>query len=139
MSADSSTENPSAAPDAASAETAIERPSQRIQIGSQRDTDPESEKPQPKPIMPVKTAQPKKEQKHYPPPNIRDQLSPELEAEYLAAVGEASFDNLMQAATAGGATARAWCRCGSSKRRRPRALRSSWWLPASTPKKASTN
>lgn len=104
MSADSSTENPSAAPDAATAETATERPSQRIQIGSQRETDPEAEKPQPKPIMPVKTAQPKKEHKHYPPPNIRDQLSPELEAEYLAAVGEASFDNLMETATAGGPT-----------------------------------
>ena len=59
------------------------------------------EPPQPKPVMPVKVAQPKKEQKHYPPPNIRDQLSPELEAEYLAAVGEMSFDDLMESATVG--------------------------------------
>ena len=57
--------------------------------------------PQPKPVMPVKSAQPKKEQKHYPPPNIRDQLSPELEAEYLAAVGDTSFNDLMESSTAG--------------------------------------
>ena len=51
--------------------------------------------------MPVKSAQPKKEQKHYPPPNIRDQLSPELEAEYLEAVGDTSFNDLMESATTG--------------------------------------
>lgn len=101
MSADSSVENQSIAPDAVSAEPAAERPSQRIQIGSQRETAVAEEPPQPKPVMPVKAAQPKKEPKHYPPPNIRDQLSPELEAEYLAAVGELSFDNMMQAETVG--------------------------------------
>ena len=78
-----------------------ERPSQRIQIGSQRENAVEEEAPQPKPVMPVKSAQPKKEPKHYPPPNIRDQLSPELEAEYLAAVGETSFNDLMDSSTAG--------------------------------------
>jgi small subunit ribosomal protein S1 len=101
MSADSSVENQPVAPEAVPAEPAAERPSQRIQIGSQRETAAVVEPPQPKPVMPVKVAQPKKEVKHYPPPNIRDQLSPELEAEYLAAVGELSFDNLMQSETAG--------------------------------------
>jgi ribosomal protein S1 len=86
-----------------------ERPSQRIQIGSQRksaesDASPEAaveEAPKPKPVMPVKTAAPKKVEKHYPPPNIRDQLSPELEAEYLAAVGDTSFNDLMESSTIG--------------------------------------
>ncbi|MEX2091902.1 MAG: S1 RNA-binding domain-containing protein, partial [Pirellulales bacterium] len=101
MSADLSAENQPVAPDATPAESAAERPSQRIQIGSQRETAVAEEAPQPKPVTPVKTAAPKKEVQHYPPPNIRDQLSPELEAEYLAAVGELSFDNLMQSDTAG--------------------------------------
>ncbi len=101
MSADLSAENQPVAPDSAPAEPAAERPSQRIQIGSQRETAVVEEPPQPKPVMPVKVAQPKKEVKHYPPPNIRDQLSPELEAEYLAAVGELSFDNLMQSESVG--------------------------------------
>ena len=39
--------------------------------------------------------------KHYPPPNIRDQLSPELEAEYEAALSDLSFDALMNQAAAG--------------------------------------
>jgi small subunit ribosomal protein S1 len=101
MSADSPVENQSATQEAVSPEAVAERPSQRIQIGSQRETAVAEEAPQPKPVMPVKTAAPKKEQKHYPPPNIRDQLSPELEAEYLAAVGELAFDNLMSSGTAG--------------------------------------
>jgi ribosomal protein S1 len=103
MSAESSAEGQSV-----SESEQVERPSQRIQIGSQRksaagDESPEAvaeEAPKPKPVMPVKTAQPKKEQKHYPPPNIRDQLSPELEAEYLAAVGDTSFNDLMTSPTA---------------------------------------
>src|SRR5262245_42761791 len=103
MSSESSAEGPSV-----SESEQVERPSQRIQIGSQRkvaagessETAVE-EAPKPKPVMPVKTAQPKKEQKHYPPPNIRDQLTPELEAEYLAAIGETSFNDLMDSATTG--------------------------------------
>lgn len=85
-----------------------ERPSQRIQIGSQRKGAPGDatveaeveEAPKPKPVMPVK-APPKNVEKHYPPPNIRDQLSPELEAEYLAAVGDTSFNDLMESSTIG--------------------------------------
>jgi ribosomal protein S1 len=104
MSADSSVENQPAAADAAPAEdpnAAGERPSQRILIGSQRESAAEEEAPQAKPMIPAKAPQAKREQKHYPPPNIRDQLSPELEAEYLAAVGDTSFNDLMQSSTAG--------------------------------------
>jgi ribosomal protein S1 len=91
-----SDENPT--DQAASTDTA-ERPSQRIQIGSQRNTgdEPAEDAPKAKPILPVKAAAPKKEVKHYPPPNVRDQLSPEMEAEYLAAMGELAFENLIEA------------------------------------------
>jgi ribosomal protein S1 len=41
----------------------------------------------------------KKEPKYYPPPNIRDQLTPEMEAEFAEALGEVSFDALMQSET----------------------------------------
>ena len=44
---------------------------------------------------------PKLQPKHYPPPNIRDQLSPEMEAEYQAALGDLSLDALMNDATGG--------------------------------------
>ncbi len=72
------------------------RPSQRIQIGSQRESDASTEA-KAKPVMPVTSAAPppKKEPKHYPPPNIRDQLTPEMEAEYAAALGDLSFEALM--------------------------------------------
>jgi small subunit ribosomal protein S1 len=73
-----------------------ERPSQRIQIGSQRDATPTEAKP--KPVTPAAPPPKKKEPKYYPPPNIRDQLSPELEAEYAAALGDMPFDALMQSA-----------------------------------------
>lgn len=72
-----------------------DRPDRRLKIGSERQVPETEEKPKPKPIMPVTTAAPKKEQKHYPPPNIRDQLTPELEQEYLAAVGGASLDDIL--------------------------------------------
>ncbi len=58
-----------------------DRPSQRIQIGSQRDSGVTEAKP--KPVTPAGPPPvKKKEPKHYPPPNIRDQLTPEMEAEY---------------------------------------------------------
>lgn len=80
-----------------------ERPSQRIQIGSQRAETAAEAKPVPKPVTPVAAPVQKKEPKHFPPPNIRDRLSPELEAEYLAALGEVPFDSLMQSEAAAGA------------------------------------
>jgi small subunit ribosomal protein S1 len=106
------------------------RPSERIRIGSQRNSlyraaaerplpvddpaqaeaaappaaveevPPVEEPPKPKPVTPAAPPAAKKEPKHYPPPNIRDQLSPELEQEYQAALGDLSFDALMSAEAA---------------------------------------
>jgi small subunit ribosomal protein S1 len=77
-----------------------ERPSQRIQIGSQRESGPAEARPNP--VTPAALPTPKKkEPKYYPPPNIRDQLTPEMEAEYQAALGEVSFDALMQSEAGG--------------------------------------
>ncbi len=101
-----------------------DRPSQRIRIGSQRSsileqlkqqsdaeaTEPPAEeagpppaqaeaKAEPKPVTPVAPA-PKKEPKKYPPPNVRDQLSPELELEYAAALGDMSLDALLEQTSA---------------------------------------
>jgi small subunit ribosomal protein S1 len=104
MSGESSVENLSVNPTDAPAEAPhaeSERPSQKIKIGSQRESAKTDEAPQANPVLTVKPAQPKKEQKHYPPPNIRDQLSPELEAEYLAAVGDMSFNDVMDSDSAG--------------------------------------
>jgi small subunit ribosomal protein S1 len=78
-----------------------------MRIGSERDQGPEpSAKPNPvtPPTAPppaAKQAPKKLAPKYYPPPNIRDQLSPELEAEYEAALSDLSFDALMNQAGAG--------------------------------------
>ncbi len=103
--------------DTGSAQPAADRPAQRILIGSQRDRESVAEM-KAKPVTPAAplanppedategteaTSRPAKRQpaKHYPPPNIRDRLSPELEAEYEAALSELSFDSLMDQAAAG--------------------------------------
>jgi small subunit ribosomal protein S1 len=80
--------------------TSEARPSQRIQIGSQRTSAPAEAKA--KPVTPASPAAPtpkKKETKHYPPPNIRDQLTPEMEREYQEALGDLSLEVLMNAST----------------------------------------
>jgi small subunit ribosomal protein S1 len=76
-------------------------------IGSEREQSAETA-PKPNPVTPptapppaAKPAPKKLAPKHYPPPNIRDQLSPELEAEYEAALSDLSFDTLMTQAAAG--------------------------------------
>ena len=155
MSADSSAENQPVAPDAAPAEAAAERPSQRIQIGSQRETAVAEEPPQPKPVMPVKAAQPKKEAEalsaaehprsafarargRVPGGGRRDVVR------RLDAVGDGrraadgdwhprraspAASPRFTATTCSStcrAAARAWCRCDNSRRRRPRARSSSW-------------
>jgi small subunit ribosomal protein S1 len=86
--------------------SAGERPAQRMKIGSERGGDASEAKANPvTPVAPSsapKPAAPKREPKHYPPPNVRDQLSPELEAEYAAALGDLSLENLIgQDATSG--------------------------------------
>jgi len=122
-------------PDAAPPESP--RPSERIRIGSQRnslyraaDAKPATveeaadaavepsdaataeapavaeEPPQPKPVTPAAPPPaPKREPKHYPPPNIRDRLSPELEKEYEEALGDLSLEALMSEGAGGEAAA----------------------------------
>jgi predicted RNA-binding protein with RPS1 domain len=57
-------------------------------------------KPEPKPVTPAAPPAPKREAKNFPPPNIRDQLSPELEMEYAEALGDLSLDKLMEQSSA---------------------------------------
>ena len=64
-----------------------------------------SEEYRPNPVTPVappaKAPAPRRQEpKHYPPPNIRDRLSPELEAEFEAALGGMSLDSLLEQGTA---------------------------------------
>jgi small subunit ribosomal protein S1 len=111
------------APDAtvsAPAEKADPRPAQRILIGSQRTAQvaeslrgsesavseslPHVDETA-NPVLPAAPPAAKKESKKYPPPNIRDQLSPELELEYQAALGDVPLDALMDADSAAGLAA----------------------------------
>lgn len=90
-----------------------DRPVQRILIGSQRESDSQSEA-KANPVTPAamsassaaaKPAPKKQPQQHYPPPNIRDQLSPEMEQEYEAALGDLSLESLMDDAGRGESSA----------------------------------
>jgi small subunit ribosomal protein S1 len=86
-----------------------ERPSARIQIGSQREGEQQAEAPKPKPVTPgpANPDRPPTEQKRksYPPPNIRAQLPPELEQELQAALAETPVEELMTGSTDATATA----------------------------------
>jgi ribosomal protein S1 len=96
--ADSTPNSNTAAEPSTTDPTLGDRPSQRIQIGSQRDSGVTEAKP--KPVTPAGPPPvKKKEPKYYPPPNIRDQLTPDMEAEFEAALGDVSFDTLMQSGT----------------------------------------
>jgi small subunit ribosomal protein S1 len=76
------------------------RPSERIRIGTQRE-DARSDDLAAKPNLPSSEAPApvKREKKAYPPPNVRDRLSPELERELQAALGEGSIEELLDATT----------------------------------------
>ena len=89
------------APPAASGETpaVAQAPPAESEVAVPQLTAPE-EPPRPKPVTPAAPPAVKKEPKHYPPPNIRDRLSPELEKEYEEALGDLSFDALMSAEAA---------------------------------------
>ncbi len=88
-------------------ETADAKPSDRIRIGTQRAED-QAEKLAAKssPVGPhiegeTRPAKPQAAAgKHYPPPNIRDTLSPELEAELEAALAGESIDALLDSGSA---------------------------------------
>jgi small subunit ribosomal protein S1 len=91
------------------ADAAAERPSQRIQIGSQRDASgAPSPPPQPKPVTPspARGDRPPGESKRksYPPPNVRSQLSPELQQEMDAALAGASIEDLIENSSSAAAT-----------------------------------
>ncbi len=71
-----------------------ELPSQRLQIGSQRKDDTvERAKPQ---AVGEGASEPEASRKSYPPPNVRDQLTPELEKELEEALGGDSLENLIE-------------------------------------------
>jgi small subunit ribosomal protein S1 len=75
------------------------RPSERIQIGSQREGAPVAA-PKPQQVMPgagveQRPAEQQQKRKSYPPPNIRAQLPPELEQELQDALSGGSVEELM--------------------------------------------
>ncbi|HEY4232011.1 MAG TPA: S1 RNA-binding domain-containing protein [Lacipirellulaceae bacterium] len=96
----------SSEPDSKTSASTADRPLRRIKIGSEREGAAVIAKANPvTPGTPSATAKPaptRREPKHYPPPNVRDQLSPELEAEYAAALGELSLENLLSEEAGGG-------------------------------------
>ena len=83
--------------------TAASLPSARLQIGTQRAEDSQ-ETAVAKPLLPgdpsAATRQPEPAKKSYPPPNVRDKLSPELEQELEAALGGESLDSLIETSSA---------------------------------------
>jgi small subunit ribosomal protein S1 len=84
-----------------------DRPSQRIQIGSHRGGSDVEAPPAPNPVTPgPPPAQPRVDQKRksYPPPNIRSQLSPELQQEMDAALAGGSLDELIENSATSAAT-----------------------------------
>src|SRR5262245_36787145 len=69
-------------------------PTPKIRIGTQRRGSPRIEaKPQ------IEPTEPQEQRKKFPPPNKRQQLSPELEAELQEALGNASLDELVKGAS----------------------------------------
>lgn len=85
------------------AEAVDQRPSERIQIGSQREGG-SSEELKAKPINPGPPAKEVTKKSNYPPPNIRDALSPELEQELAAALGGESLDSIIEGTAGTAAT-----------------------------------
>lgn len=84
-----------AADQAIPVEASETRPSERIQIGSQRETEggPELKA---KPTNPVTVAKEEPKKGNFPPPNVRAALTPELEAELEAALGGESLDAIIE-------------------------------------------
>ncbi|HBO45507.1 MAG TPA: hypothetical protein DD670_16560, partial [Planctomycetaceae bacterium] len=69
---------------------ALQPPVQQIEPVAPRVVEPEAED-----SSPIEMQEPPSETKHFPPPNIRAQLPPDLEEELEAALGDASLDDLM--------------------------------------------
>ncbi|MCA9234136.1 MAG: S1 RNA-binding domain-containing protein [Planctomycetales bacterium] len=94
-------ETPEPAAEVVAEATEGERPSARIQIGSQRPA-VEGEAPAaPKPLHPVGDHTPAPPQaKSYPPPNKRGQLTDDLQAEFEAAVAGGSVEDMLEQSAA---------------------------------------
>jgi small subunit ribosomal protein S1 len=75
-----------------------DRPSERIQIGSQRESEADAQ-PRAKPMHPGSSTTPEPKKSNFPPPNVRDALTPELEAELAAALGGESLDSIIDDTT----------------------------------------
>ena len=71
-----------------------QRPSGRIQVGSQRERD-SSAAAKPVSTQPAPAAEAAPAKSNYPPPNVRDQLPAELEQELEAALGGQSLDEII--------------------------------------------
>jgi small subunit ribosomal protein S1 len=92
-----------AEPDAAEVREPVSPPQQEAASVEARAEPKVEAKAEPKPVTPAAPPAPKKEAKKFPPPNIRDQLSPELEMEYAEALGDLSLDTLIEQSSAGDA------------------------------------
>jgi small subunit ribosomal protein S1 len=84
-----------AADQTTSPEVVETRPSERIQIGSQREAEASAEL-KAKPTNPVTIVKDEPKKGSFPPPNVRDALTPELEAELAAALGGESLDAIIE-------------------------------------------
>ena len=83
------------------------RPSERIQIGTQKAE--EKAELEPKPVTPISSGKEQASSQSgqsgkYPLPNVRDQLPPELEQELQAALGDESIESIIEGSSSVGAT-----------------------------------
>ena len=91
-------------PDASSSPLAAktlvaDRPSERIQVGTQRAADTAEAKAKPVDPVALTPKDPEPAKSNYPPPNVRDQLPPELEQELEAALGGESLEAIIEGAS----------------------------------------
>ncbi len=78
-----------------------EKASERIRIGTQREEASGQEQLKPKPVHSVTEGDgPPQETKNYPPPSVRDQLSPEQEKELADIMGDTSVEEVMESSVA---------------------------------------
>ena len=91
--------SPAEAPAAES--SSDEKASERIRIGTQRDDNAEKEQLKPKPVHSVTEGDVvPQESKNYPPPSVRDQLSPEQEQELESIMAGTSVEEVMESSAA---------------------------------------
>ena len=90
-----------AATPAEAEDTSEEKASERIRIGTQREGDAEKEQLKPKPVHSVTEGDVvPQESKNYPPPSVRDQLSPEQEQELESIMAGTSVEDVMESSAA---------------------------------------